>query len=178
MIRSLFERVCAPCLVGWLPSLWQVLVFRSDTVMVEADWSVDLTLVDFTRVSAWQVAVALAGGIPNCPRVCWGHAGDNWHAGVRDSVLDVQRLWCVICNVCVDIALRSRDSSYRMLYTLHDWLIFNYAFWCDNCCLMQTAFFSPQPLCKNCVHFAVRTCLVLSGIVQRGTVKISVVYLN
>lgn len=30
----------------------------------------DLAPVNFTRVSAGQVAVALAGGIPNCQCVC------------------------------------------------------------------------------------------------------------
>jgi len=39
--------------------------------------------------------------------------------------------------------------------------------------------FSPRNrLSKNGVRIAFRTCLVLSGIVQRGTVKISVIYLN
>jgi len=83
-------------LVGSLPSLWQVLTFRSDTVMVEADWSVDLAAVNIARVSAWQVAMTLAGGIPNCQCVCWGHAGGNWHAWVRDYA---RRTTVVVCDV-------------------------------------------------------------------------------
>jgi len=62
-------------MLGLLPNLWQVLMSRSDTVMVEADRSVDVAAVNFTSVSAWQVAVALAGGIPNCHsalRPGWG----------------------------------------------------------------------------------------------------------
>jgi hypothetical protein len=65
-------------------------------------------------------------------------------------MLDVQRLWCVMSNACVDIALRSRDSSYRMSYSLHDWfIVIMRPAVTSNCCLMRTAFSSPQPLSKE-----------------------------